>query len=130
LELCAFRIIQEALRNVVKHSGAYRAAVILGQSGQLLSIVVSDSGCGFDSLSDEIRSGLGFIGMRERVQAVGGKLSIFSEPNRGTRIEAFIPLGGADGNDSLNLRTSSPPITARSVMEPPLTVSDTTLEEI
>ena len=90
--LCAFRIIQEALRNVAKHSGAREAAVSLEKEDQMLRVRVCDSGHGFDTLSDEITNGLGFIGMRERLRSVGGKLSIYSEPMLGTRIEAFIPL--------------------------------------
>lgn len=90
--LCAFRIIQEALRNVAKHSGAREAEVSLEKQDQMLKVRVCDSGRGFDTLSNEIINGLGFIGMRERLRSVGGKLSIYSEWMRGTRIEGFIPL--------------------------------------
>lgn len=128
LELCAFRIIQESLRNVVKHSRANRAAVNLGQSDQMLSIVVTDSGCGFDSLSDKTSSGLGFIGMRERLKAVGGKLSIFSEPNHGTRVEALIPIAKAEGDQRLEGPNNQQSITENVLLTP--TLGDTTLEEI
>ena len=92
VSLCAFRIIQESLRNVVKHSGAREAEVFLEKTDSLLKLCVSDSGGGFDTLSDKMINGLGFIAMRERLRSVGGKLSICSQPAGGTRIEAFIPL--------------------------------------
>ena len=90
--LCAFRIIQEALRNIAKHSGAREAEILLEEQDGMLKVRVCDSGHGFDTLSNKITNGLGFIGMRERLRSVGGKLSIYSQPMRGTRIEAFIPL--------------------------------------
>jgi signal transduction histidine kinase len=90
LSISLYRIVQEALRNVVKHSGATQAHVKLNRqrNGILLSIV--DDGCGFDY--DEVREkGLGLISMQERVQAVKGRLVIESNPGGGTKIDVYVP---------------------------------------
>lgn len=104
--LCAFRIVQEALRNVAKHSGAREAEIFLEKQDQMLKVRVADSGHGFDTLSDKVTNGLGFIGMRERLRSVGGKLSIYSERTRGTRIEAFIPLPDETSAEKIRRSTS------------------------
>jgi signal transduction histidine kinase len=90
--LCIFRIVQEALRNVVKHSGAKEASVELSGYGDGIDLCVSDAGAGFDPKSSKAMGGIGLISMRERVRLVGGYLSIESEPSRGTCIRAQIPL--------------------------------------
>ena len=90
--LCVFRIAQEALRNCSRHSGAHSAEVILHQTHDAIRLSVSDNGCGFDPESELVRKGLGFISMKERLRQVSGKLQIFSQPLRGTRIEALVPL--------------------------------------
>jgi PAS domain S-box-containing protein len=94
--LCLFRIVQEALRNVVKHSGAADAKVELSGHGERIDLCISDSGVGFDAGSAEGESGLGLISMRERLRLVGGHLSVESEPSCGTRIRVHIPLPAAD----------------------------------
>lgn len=93
--LCLFRIVQEALRNVVKHSGAKEARVELFGHGDQIDLCISDSGAGFTPGSAEGESGLGLISMRERLRLVGGTLSVESEPSHGTRIRAHILLSGA-----------------------------------
>jgi PAS domain S-box-containing protein len=90
--LCIFRIIQEALRNVAKHSGAGEASVELSGYNDSIDLCVSDTGAGFDPKSIKVMGGIGLISMRERLRLVGGHLSIESEPSRGTRIRARIPL--------------------------------------
>jgi PAS domain S-box-containing protein len=89
--LCLFRIVQEALRNVVKHSGAVEAKVELSGHGDRIDLCVSDSGVGFDPASAK-GVGLGLISMQERLRLVGGRLSVESEPSHGTRIRVRIPL--------------------------------------
>jgi signal transduction histidine kinase len=89
--LCLFRIAQEALRNVVKHSGATEAEVELSGNDDELDLCVSDSGQGFNLESLKGVVGLGLISMRERVRLVGGHLSIESNPSHGTRIRVRIP---------------------------------------
>jgi len=89
--VCLFRIAQEALRNVVKHSGATSAVVELSGSANEIDLCISDSGQGFDVASVRGVAGLGLISMRERLRLVGGHLSIESEPHHGTRIRVGIP---------------------------------------
>jgi signal transduction histidine kinase len=90
--ICAFRIAQEALRNVVKHSGAKAAIVELASADNRLVLCVSDSGNGFDINSVDERAGLGLISMRERLRLIKGQLSIQSMPRAGTRIRVEVPL--------------------------------------
>jgi len=89
--LCLYRIAQEALWNVVKHSGAAEAEVELSANANQIDLCISDSGQGFDVESAKGVPGLGLISMRERLRLVGGDLSIESEPSHGTRIRARIP---------------------------------------
>ena len=91
MTLCLFRITQEALRNVVKHSGAAEAKVELSGDPDDIDLRISDSGKGFDVESVKGVDGLGLISMRERLRLVGGNLSIESEPSHGTRIRVRIP---------------------------------------
>jgi len=90
--LCLYRIVQESLRNVVKHSGSETAVVELHGVPKGIELRVSDSGRGFDPTAPRAREGIGLIGMRERVLYVGGELSIQSSPSEGTRVEVQIPL--------------------------------------
>ncbi|HYK91278.1 MAG TPA: ATP-binding protein, partial [Acidobacteriota bacterium] len=105
--LCLFRIIQEALRNVLKHSGASEARVELtGHSGRI-ELCVSDSGTGFDPESSKGIPGLGLISMRERLRLVGGHLAIESEPSHGTRIRARVPLIATNEQAPIQARIQS-----------------------
>ena len=88
--LCLFRITQEALRNVVKHSGAATAQVELSGQGDQIELCISDSGAGFRPESANAASGLGLTSMQERLRSVGGQLSVESEPSHGTRIRVRI----------------------------------------
>jgi len=90
--LCIFRIVQEALRNVAKHSGTSEARVELSAHGDRIDLCVSDFGAGFDPASKRGTAGLGLVSMRERLRLVGGQLVVESQPSRGTRIRARIPL--------------------------------------
>ena len=90
--LCVFRIAQESLRNVTKHSGAGEAQVVLEKTGAAVRLTVSDTGRGFDTESETMKRGLGFISMRERLRLVGGEITIHSQPGRGTRIDVLVPL--------------------------------------
>jgi PAS domain S-box-containing protein len=92
ITLCLFRIAQESLRNCAKHSEAKSARVVLTKTNNAIRLSVSDEGRGFDTKSDLMKRGLGFISMRERLHILGGELEIFSKPQRGTRIEVSIPL--------------------------------------
>jgi two-component system sensor histidine kinase UhpB len=92
VSVSTFRIAQEALRNVVKHSRATAAAVDLSRQGNQLVLCVSDDGDGFDIHAVDGRTGLGLISMRERLTLIGGQLSIYSTPLVGTRIRVEVPL--------------------------------------
>jgi PAS domain S-box-containing protein len=90
--LSIFRIVQEALRNCTKHSGARAAQVVLEKTGSVIRLSVSDNGCGFDMKSKLMKKGLGFISMTERIRLLGGTINVYSQPQRGTRIEVSVPL--------------------------------------
>ena len=92
LALCLFRVAQEALRNVVRHSGANHADVKLEWDGRKLRLVVSDSGKGFDPKSRSTNAGIGIRSMEERLRLLGGQLQLHSQPSHGTRIEASVLL--------------------------------------
>jgi len=95
VETTLFRVVQEALNNVVRHAGAARVRVVLTEGREGLEALVEDNGRGFDVRSvkpnDPQGRGLGLFGMRERVELVGGTLEVDSAPGRGTRIRARIP---------------------------------------
>jgi PAS domain S-box-containing protein len=95
--LCFYRLAQESLHNVVKHSAASEASVKLDVQGSELCLVVSDNGIGFDPQSESIRSGLGIISMKERLRQVSGTFLLRSKPGDGTRVEARAPWTGASG---------------------------------
>jgi PAS domain S-box-containing protein len=89
--LCLYRITQEALRNVVQHSGVAEAEVELWGHDDRIELCISDSGVGFSPERAKRTSGLGLISMQERLRLVGGQLSVESEPLHGTRIRVRIP---------------------------------------
>jgi signal transduction histidine kinase len=92
--LCLYRVAQEALRNIATHAGASKARVTLNPTEEGLELIIADDGRGFNFAEAEDRGGLGLISLEERVRLVGGSLKIDTEPQRGTRIQARIPLGG------------------------------------
>ena len=92
--LCLYRVVQEALQNVVKHSGAEGARVELTADKNELSLVVSDHGCGFDAADKKGGSSLGLVSMRERVRLLNGQLSVMSAAGEGTRVKVRIGLDG------------------------------------
>ena len=90
--LCIFRIVQEALRNLKKYSGAEEAEVDLRMTGGRLEISVRDEGRGF-SLSDLGQNGgIGIRSMEQRARLLGGKFEIHSEPGKGTTLDAWVPF--------------------------------------
>jgi PAS domain S-box-containing protein len=90
--LCMFRVTQEALRNIKRHSGTDRAEVRLEQLDGKLHLSVSDRGRGFHSSRPPATRGIGIHSMEERLRLLGGKLEIQSRPMEGTRIDAWLPL--------------------------------------
>ena len=99
VSLCSYRLVQEALHNVVKHSSASRAGVELLAADGWLTVCVSDAGSGFDP-AHAIGGGLGLISMRERVRSVGGHFTIETAPGSGTRLRALLPLPRHAGDNT------------------------------
>ncbi|HTR37922.1 MAG TPA: chemotaxis protein CheB [Bryobacteraceae bacterium] len=91
--LCLFRVAQEALRNIEKHSNAGEVHMVLARHGPEVALVIEDRGDGFQVAEARGRGGLGLISMEERVRLVNGEFSIRSEPGKGTEIEVHVPLG-------------------------------------
>ena len=89
LEAAIYRIVQEALTNTVKHGGATRARVEIREDGSNVHVVVSDDGAGFDPAV--ATAGFGLLGMRERVELLGGSLEIESAPGGGTTVTVRLP---------------------------------------
>jgi two-component system, NarL family, sensor histidine kinase UhpB len=106
LAIACFRVVQEALTNIVRHANAHHAWIELSQTDSLLNLVVRDDGVGFDvagALTRTAQEGrLGLLGMRERVQILGGNLVLDSQPGQGTRIHISFPLAetAADSAES------------------------------
>lgn len=92
--LCLFRIVQEALRNVKRHSGANRAEVRLESTGEMLHLSVVDHGEGFNPKEPSRRCGIGIRSMEERLRLLEGKLEIHSSLMEGTRVDAWLPFRG------------------------------------
>ncbi len=89
-ELVVYRLVQEALTNIRKYAQAAHVWISLQQSGDQVQVQVRDDGVGFDTQLDP-RSAFGLVGMRYRVEAVRGTLSVVSAPGQGTRIQATLP---------------------------------------
>ncbi len=97
VEITAFRLIQEACTNTVKHAGATNLRIRLARRGLWLHVEVIDDGNGMDPAQKT--KGMGLEGLRERVTLAGGTLTIQSSPKAGTRVHAELPLGGAVNDD-------------------------------
>jgi len=90
--LCLYRVTQEAIQNVIKHSGARLAQVELERQEGALVLTIADDGQGFEVGAPRAKSSLGLVGMRERAHAVQGEIAIESKPGEGTRVKVRIPL--------------------------------------
>ncbi len=90
--LTFYRIAQEALRNIAKHSGASEASIELIGEDDRLRLIVEDSGQGFVVGETRERAGLGLVSMGERVRLLEGSFNVESAPGRGTRVEVSAPL--------------------------------------
>jgi len=89
--LCLFRITQEGLQNLKKHSGARRARLNVRHMGDRVFLSLRDEGMGFDTTRME-KPGLGILSMQGRARHLGGEFEIYSKPGEGTRIEVWVPL--------------------------------------
>jgi signal transduction histidine kinase len=88
--LCVYRVAQESLHNIIKHSGARTAKIDLKKTSKAIHLRVLDTGCGFDTGSTG--NGLGLISMKERLRLAGGTITIRSRSMIGTQIDVQVPL--------------------------------------
>lgn len=106
VSLCVYRIAQEALNNVARHSHARHAQVMLFYESPMLMLQIADSGVGFDPRATR-HGGLGLISMHDRVAFLGGQLAIHTEPGGGTRIGVNIPIGSAAAASTAGISRSA-----------------------
>lgn len=98
MESAIFRLVQEAITNIRKHANTKKAMVKLEDNGKSLTLVIKDEGSGFEVEHDQARESYGIIGMKERVQLLGGEMEIDSQPGQGTQIIITVPLEGEAKN--------------------------------
>jgi signal transduction histidine kinase len=91
IETTLYRLVQEALTNVVKHARAKHVSILLVRRQDRVTAVVEDDGQGFDPQTTR-EDALGLVGMRERIGIVGGRLNVESRPDAGTTIAVEVPL--------------------------------------
>jgi PAS domain S-box-containing protein len=89
--LCLFRIAEESLTNIAKHSHAPSAKIHVGGAPDGIHLRVEDAGTGFDMTALRSKGGLGFVSMQERLPVLHGTIQVDSAPSRGTRVEAWVP---------------------------------------
>jgi signal transduction histidine kinase len=106
VELSLFRVAQESLRNVAKHSKAIRAHVELRAEPDGIRLCISDEGCGFDITPRGQGMGIGLMGMTERLRLVGGRLLVKSKRLKGTEILAEVPPPSAKNPEPSKIRTA------------------------
>jgi signal transduction histidine kinase len=98
-EIAIYRIVQEALHNIAKHSGAKNLRLAITSAASTIRIVVEDDGVGFSSRRSQSTQGFGLLGMRERVAALGGNVRIRSLMDKGTRISVTLPMDSENSED-------------------------------
>jgi signal transduction histidine kinase len=104
----AYRIVQEALTNVIKHAGPAKVRVVIDVDGELYVSVEDDGrGAAAERTSDSGRIGRGLIGMRERATLLGGELSVGPRPGGGYRVAARLPLPRLDTDDSQSIAVAA-----------------------
>jgi signal transduction histidine kinase len=91
LETSLYRIVQEALANVIRHAQACNVGILLSRDKDTVRLFVEDDGIGFDPDRTQVSTRLGLVGMRERAEMFGGKLTIESYPGEGTSIIVEVP---------------------------------------
>jgi signal transduction histidine kinase len=90
VEQAFYRIVQEALANIARHSHSSRVNIALSYNGKDVTMLVEDNGCGFSL--DQKPAGVGLRTMRERAIMIGGKVEIDSSPGKGTRVRVGVPI--------------------------------------
>jgi signal transduction histidine kinase len=102
VELSLFRIAQEATANIIKHAKASHASFVVLQQLHEVTMLIEDNGQGFDAVSKKGDQCLGLMGMKERVNLLGGSSVIESTPGEGTTIRVRIPLEDSNANTDLH----------------------------
>ena len=102
-----FRIVQEALTNVARHSGATKVAISMHSSGERIHISIRDNGSGLGTHDGDTR-GMGMIGMRARARSAAGELTVNSKPGGGVAIDVWAPIYGRDGHREQEAHDSHP----------------------
>jgi signal transduction histidine kinase len=106
METVLFRVVQEALTNVVRHAVASHVQVMIIKHEDDLDLVIKDNGIGFNVHAVRERASgdltLGLLGMQERVQLIGGKIQIASHPDHGTEIRAIFNLSSTQNSAQTN----------------------------
>ena len=89
--LCLYRVAQESLHNVVKHSGVTAAELALTVRPDAIELVVSDQGIGFNPEQKLDQGGLGLVSMEERIRLLNGTMHVATEPGKGTQLRVTLP---------------------------------------
>ena len=92
ISLCLYRVLQEALRNIAKHSGATKAQIALKAENGSMLLSIRDDGTGFDPTRSRQAGGVGLASLGERVRLVRGSVGVRSRMGQGTMIEVRAPL--------------------------------------
>jgi signal transduction histidine kinase len=92
IEAAVYRVVQESLHNVAKYAQAKQVNVIVTREEGLLRVAIEDDGVGISSTTNPQRRSYGLAGMRERISALGGTLSVSSRKGHGTKITASVPV--------------------------------------
>jgi signal transduction histidine kinase len=92
VSISIFRVLQEALTNVMRHAKASKVEIRLSHADSALQVTISDNGVGMRQSSKSDLKSLGIVGMKERIARTGGVCNFFSEPGKGTRLEIIIPV--------------------------------------
>jgi signal transduction histidine kinase len=89
---CVYRVVQEALTNIARHAHARRINLRVTREGEHIGVTIEDDGCGFDVAKAPRSSGIGLLGLKERVSELAGTTRIVSQPGKGTHISVQLPV--------------------------------------
>ena len=100
IRITLFRIIQEAVNNIIRHSGAKKVSIMVSYTGNAVNLQVEDDGCGFNTTQTQAeaiqRQQWGLIGIQERLELVGGSFYVLSIPGKGTQLQISVPLSASE----------------------------------
>ncbi len=105
LESTLYRMVQEALTNVVKHAEAETVRLVLREDSGRIEVIVRDNGHGFDTMRPT--EGFGLLGMRERIELADGELEVRSRPGEGAEVRAWVPVRRPPQEEESRLRSSA-----------------------